>query len=145
MLKFALLVVVLVSVVFGIAPLVFRSDTSLFLLAILFGAALGWITGRIPLSPAAAGMVDAALGIDFLFLIIGRLDLPLRNWIGSFARFLVQLLPQYADPAFDAGLLWAEAYRIFASCLSVIVRFQGWAVSIIRGEVFFDPVASANC
>jgi hypothetical protein len=141
--KFVLLAVFLGTAVLGIAPLIFRSDRSLFLSAVLFGLSAGWITGRIPLPPAAAGLVDAALGIDFLLLVIGRLDVPLRGWIGSFARWLLHLLPQYADAVFDAGSFWADAYRILQGSISVIVRFQGWGVSVVRGEGFFDPVASA--
>ncbi len=141
--KFVLLVAFLGTVVLGIAPLIFRSDRLLFLAAVLFGLSAGWITGRIPLPPAAAGVVDAALGIDFLLLVIGRLDIPLRSWIGSFARGFVRLLPQYAAAPFDAGGFWADAYSMLQGSISVIVRFQGWAVAIVRGEGFFDPVASA--
>ena len=106
--KFALLAAVLGAVVGGIAPLIFRSDTALFLSAAFAGLSIGWITGRLPLPAAAAGFVDAALGIDFLFVVIGRLDIPLRNGIGSLAGFLLHLLPQNAGAAFDAGPLFGE-------------------------------------
>jgi transglutaminase-like putative cysteine protease len=140
--KFALLAAVLGAVVGGIAPLIFRSDAALFLSAAFAGLAIGWITGRLPLPAAAAGFVDAALGIDFLFVVIGRLDIPLRNWIGSLAGFLIHLLPQNAGAAFDAGPLFGEPLRILVGSVSVIARFQSWALSIARGEDFFDPVAS---
>jgi transglutaminase-like putative cysteine protease len=141
--KFALLAAVLGTVVSGIAPLIFRSDSNLFLSAVLAGLSVGWITGRIPLPGAAAGLIDAALGIDFLFLVIGRLDIPLRSGIGAFAQFLVHLLPQNADTVFHAGPLLEDAYRVLSGPISVMARFQGWAASFLRGEDFFDPVASA--
>jgi hypothetical protein len=141
--KFALLAAVLGAVVIGIAPLIFRSDSTLFLSAVLAGLSIGWITGRFPLPGAAAGFLDAALGIDFLLLVIGRLDVPLRSGIGSFARFLVHLLPQNADTVFTAGPMLEDAYRVLSGSISVMARFQGWAASIVRGEDYFDPVASA--
>ncbi|MGB7539464.1 MAG: transglutaminase-like domain-containing protein [Anaerolineales bacterium] len=141
--KFALVTGVLGAVVIGIAPLIFRSDLGLFLSAVFAGLSVGWITGRIPLPGAAAGFLDAALGIDFLLLAIGRLDIPLRSGIGTFARFLVHLLPQNADTAFHAGPMLEDAYRVLSGSISVMARFQGWVVSVVRGEDFFDPVASA--
>jgi transglutaminase-like putative cysteine protease len=141
--KFALLAAALGAMVSGIAPLIFRSDTALLLSAVLAGLSVGWITGRFPLPGAAAGWIDAALGIDFLFLAIGRLDIPLRNGIGSFARFLWHLLPQNADTVFQTGPLLEDIYRVLTGPISVMARFQGWTVSIVRGEDFFDPVASA--
>jgi len=141
--KFALMAAVLGAVVIGIAPLIFRSDMTLFLTMVLAGFSIGWITGRIPLPAAAAGFVDAALGVDFLFLVIARLDIPIRTWIGSLARFLFHLLPQNSDAVLNPGPLLADAYRILLGPVSVITRFQGWAASVIRGEDFFDPVASA--
>ncbi len=143
LLKFVLLAAVLGAVVLGITPLIFRSDTSLFLSAAFFGLLAGWITGRIPLPPAAAGCMDAALGIDFLFIAIGRLDVPIRRWIGSSAAWIPHLLPQNWDRGFDSASWWADANRILVGPVSVVARFQGWAVSIFRGENFFDPVASA--
>lgn len=143
LLKFALLAAVLGAVVLGIAPLIFRSDTSLFLSAAFVGLLAGWFTGRIPLPPAAAGFMDAALGIDFLFLAIGRLDLPIRRWIGSSAAWVAHLLPQNWDRGFDTASWGADASRILAGPVSVVARFQVWAVSIFRGENLFDPVASA--
>jgi transglutaminase-like putative cysteine protease len=143
LLRFSLLAAVLGAVVYGIAPSIFRSETSLLLSAVLFGLSLGWITGRIPLPAAAAGLIDAALGIDFLFLAIGRLDLPVRNAAGSIVRFLQHLLPQNAGSAFDVGPLAAEAYRIAAGSASLIVRVRDWAASILLGDSYFDPVASA--
>ena len=140
---FAILAVVLGSVVLGVSPLIFRSDTTLFLTAVLFGLSVGWITGRIPMPPWAAGCMDAALGMDFLFLTVGRLDIPLRGWIGSSAAWIVRLLPQYWDEGFDIAPWVADAHRILQGSVSVIVRFQGWAVSISRGGDFFDPIASA--
>jgi transglutaminase-like putative cysteine protease len=141
-LKFGLLAVFLTVVALEISPLIFRADTALFLSAVLFGLFLGWITGRIPLPPWAAGFLDGALGMDFLFLLIGRLDIPLRSWIGSSAVGLAHLLPQYEGEGFDLGAWLGDAYRILQGPVSVMVRFQGWAVSFFRGEVFFDPVAS---
>jgi transglutaminase-like putative cysteine protease len=143
LLKLALLAAVLAAAVFGVVPLIFRSDTSLFLSAVLFGMLAGWITGRIPLPPAAAGGVDAALGIDFLFLAVGRLDVPLLRWIGESAAGLAHLLPQNWDRGFDAAAWGADANRILMGAFSLISRFRVWAVSILRGENFFDPVASA--
>ncbi len=140
--KFALPAAVLGAVVFGIAPLIFRSDLALFLGAVFAGLSVGWITGRIPFPAAAAGFLDAALGIDFLFLVIGRLDIPLRSWVGSFARFLIHMLPQNSGTAFNLAPLWEDAYRILSGSVSLVARFQTWAVSVVRGESFFDPVAS---
>ncbi|MBN2086440.1 MAG: transglutaminase domain-containing protein [Anaerolineales bacterium] len=141
--QFAIMAAVLGAVVIGIAPLIFRADSALFLSAVLAGLSIGWMTGRIPLPAAAAGFLDAALGIDFLFLVIGRLDIPIRSGIGSAARFLLHLLPQNADAAFTTGPLMEDAYRILQGSVSVITRFQVWAVSFVRGGDFFDPVASA--
>jgi transglutaminase-like putative cysteine protease len=140
--KFALLASVLGVVVYGIAPLIFRSDPGLFLLAALAGLSIGWAVARIPLPGAAAGLVSSALGIDFLFFTIGRLDIPLRGWLGASTRFLLHALPQNSGAPYNAGPFWENAHRLLAGPLSLTARFQTWAVSIARGEDFFDPVAS---
>ncbi len=141
--KFTLLAAVLGGVVIGIAPLIFRSDTVLFLTAAFAGLSVGWITGRIPIPGAAAGFVDAALGVDFLFLAIGRLDVPLRSGMESLAALLPHLLPQNAGAGLNFGPILGDAYRVLAGSVSIVARFQGWVLSILRGQDFFDPVASA--
>jgi transglutaminase-like putative cysteine protease len=143
LLKLALLGIVLAAAVSGIVPLIFRSDSSLFLSAALCGMLAGWATGRIPLPPAAAGAADAALAADFLFLAVGRLDIPLRRWIGESAAGLAHLLPQNWDSVYDASAWTADTGRLLTGIASLVSRFQVWAVSILRGENSFDPVASA--
>jgi transglutaminase-like putative cysteine protease len=142
LLKFALLAAVAGTVVMGISPLIFRSDASLFLSAALIGLSIGWITARIPLPAAAAGLADGALAMDYCFFAIGRLDVPLRGLIGSCIGWLVHSLPQNAGAPFDAGPLGADLSRLVAGPVSVTARFRDWAVSVLRGENLFDPVAS---
>jgi transglutaminase-like putative cysteine protease len=140
--KFTLLAFVLGMVVYGIAPLIFRSDMGLFLAAALAGLSIGWATARIPLPGAAAGLVDSALAVDFLFFTIGRLDIPLRGWIAASIRILLHAFPQNSGAPYNPGPFWENAYRLVAGPLALIARFQAWAGSIVRGDDFFDPVAS---
>jgi transglutaminase-like putative cysteine protease len=140
--KFALLAAILGAVVYGIAPLILRSDTGLFFAAALTGLSIGWAVARCPLPGAAAGFVSSALGIDFLFFSIGRLDIPLRGWLEASARFLLHALPQNSGTSYNAGPFWVNAHRLLAGPLALVARFQTWAVSIVRGDDFFDPVAS---
>jgi transglutaminase-like putative cysteine protease len=140
---FALTAAVLAAVVSWTAPLIFRSDSVLFLLAVLAGLAAGWAMGRLPLPPWAAGAAASALGMDFLFFAIARLDVPLRSWIEHSIPGILHLLPQFRDLHFDAGLWLVDSQRILLGPVSVVVRFQKWALTVVRGGEYFDPVASA--
>jgi len=135
--------VVLGGVVLMIAPLIFRADSTLFLEAVLFGLAAGWLAGRIPLPARAAAAANAALGMDFVFFVIGRLDVPLRSFVGRSLTGLAGLLPQFRGAPFDAGLWLSDAYHILRDPVSVVGRFVNWIQISVRGGDFFDPVASA--
>ncbi|MBN1440619.1 MAG: DUF4129 domain-containing protein [Anaerolineales bacterium] len=143
LLKPALLAAVLAAAVGQIAPLIVRADAALFLSAALCGLLAGWLIGRLPLPPAAAAAANAALGIDFLLLTVGRLDLPFRRWIGLSAVWFARFLPQFRNLEFDAASWRAETGLLLTGPSSVVARFFAWAASIRRGDEIFDPVASA--
>jgi transglutaminase-like putative cysteine protease len=141
--KFLILAAFLIVAVAGIAPLVFRSDLSLLLAATLFGLAAGWITGRVRLPPWAAGFANAALGTEFLLFLTGRLDVPLVGWISHTGSWIGRLAVGDRGFAVDLGSSLAEASRMVIGAATEAVRMQSWLVSQFRGEVIFDPAASA--
>jgi transglutaminase-like putative cysteine protease len=141
--KFLILATFLIVAVAGIAPLVFRSDLSLLLAATLFGLAAGWITGRVRLPPWAAGFANAALGTEFLLFLTGRLDVPLVGWISHTGSWIGRLAVGDRGFAVDLGSSLAEANRMVLGAATEAVRMQSWLVSQFRGEVVFDPAASA--
>ncbi len=141
--KFLLLAVFLIVAVTGIAPLVFRSDLSLLLMATLFGLAAGWSSGRIRLPPWAAGFANAALGTEFLLFITGRLDVPLFGWISHTVSWIGRLA--VGDRGFILGIgpSLAEVGRVIVGAVTEAMRLQAWGLSQFRGDASFDPAASA--
>jgi transglutaminase-like putative cysteine protease len=141
--KFLLLAVFLIVAVAGVAPLVFRSNLSLLLVATLFGLAAGWITGRVRLPAWAAGASDAALGTEFILLITGRLDGPLVGWLTHSISWISRLAVGDRGFAADLGPSFAEAGRMVLGAMTEAVRMQSWLISQFRPGAVFDPTASA--
>jgi transglutaminase-like putative cysteine protease len=141
--KYLLLAVFLTAAVSCIAPLIYRSDLSLLLVAALAGLSIGWFTGRIPLPGWAAASADAALGAEFLLALVGRLDLPFIGWISSSVSGIGRLL--VGDPLYATNVqrAIAEAGRVILGSITEGVRFRYWLGSLLQGEPVSDPAASA--
>jgi transglutaminase-like putative cysteine protease len=141
--RFLFLAVFLIITVAGVAPLIFRSDSSLLLAATAFGLAVGWLTGRIRLPAWAAGLTDGALGAELLLLLTGRLDIPLMGSlsyaVSAAARFLGGDLRLTTDIASSL----AEAGRGLLGAAAEAARLQAWLAATVRGNASFDPAASA--
>jgi hypothetical protein len=143
MLMFVLTAAVLAAIALWIVPLVSRMDPFLFLSAVLAGLAVGWVVGRLPLPPWAAGAAVSALGMDYLLFTISRSDIPLWSWIGNTAAGFLNLLPQFRDPFFDTGLWWTDTQRLLLGPVTVVVRFGDWVQITAKGGEFTDPAAVA--
>lgn len=152
----ALLLVVLGSVALGLAD-TFRSlDAGLLLPMALLGLLLGWGLAKSPLPGWMGGLVALALGIEVIFLRVGRLGGPLMVLLGALVADLIGLVEfivweswRLAQPGRQLSTLpdgnptLLALEDLWVDVSTLLVRLRDWLWAWVTGGPTFDLAAAA--
>jgi transglutaminase-like putative cysteine protease len=156
LLVLSLLLVALGSVAFGLADAIRGLDAGLLLPVAMLGLLFGWGLAKSPLPGWMAGLAALGLGIEVIFLRVGRLGgrlLAVLHALVESTFSLVALLIWEpwrlggsgwapSDPP-DGAPIWMAFARLSADINTILVRLRIWALAVVEGEPAYDLVAVA--
>ncbi len=156
LLLLTLLLAALGSVAFGLADAIRGLDAGLLLPVAMLGLLVGWGLAKSPLPGWMAGLSAFGLGIEIIFLRVGRLGGPLLallqvlvDSIFSLAAFLI-LEPWRLgragwaprDPP-EGAPIWLTLAGLWADIYTILMRLRIWALAVVEGESAYDLVVVA--
>jgi transglutaminase-like putative cysteine protease len=151
----ALMLVALGSVALGLADSVHGLDLGLLLPVAVLGLLCGWALAKSPLPGWLGAVVALTLGVEVIFVRIGRLAEPLVALLRALVDSLIGLLvflgwgfwqvhqSEWPDNLPDATPLLLAWQELWADSGIVLLRLWNWLAGLVMGESSFDLVAVA--
>jgi transglutaminase-like putative cysteine protease len=150
------LLVALTSTALGVADAIRGLNAGLLLPVAVLGLTVGWWLARSPLPGWLGGLVALALGVEIIFLRVGRLGESLKALLQTSVDSLLQLvvflvwgvwgvgrmdeqlsnLPDGTSILLALGDLWTDVSTL-------LTRLLGWLLARATGQPTFDLVAAA--
>jgi transglutaminase-like putative cysteine protease len=151
-----LLLVVLGSVALGLADTIRSLDAGVLLPMALLGLLLGWGLAKSPLPGWLGGLVALGLGIEVIFLRVGRLGGPLMVLLRALVAGLAGLVEfiiwggwRLSQPGRqlstlpDGTPILPALGELWADVSTLLVRLRDWVWAWVMGESTFDLAAAA--
>jgi len=149
-------IVALSSVALGLADAIRGLDAGLLLPVATLGLLVGWGLAKSPLPGWLGGAVAFILGLEIIFLRVGRLAGPLsallRSLVDSSQRVIAFLIwggwyPGQPDVHLNTVLDWPPILlawqELWADVGILLVRLHDWLFALAARETSFDLVALA--
>jgi transglutaminase-like putative cysteine protease len=156
LLSLTLLLVALGSVALGLADTVRGLDPGLLLTVAGLGMLVGWGLAKSPLPGWLGGLIALGLGVEIIFLRVGRLGgslvTLLQALIGGSIKLVVFLVWEFwypgrtgwpLDDLPGATPILLALGELWAGISTLLVRLRDWSLALATGQPTFDPVATA--
>ncbi len=139
----ALLFILLVSAVAGVASVLTDPSWGLLLQSLLFGLLAGWGMALLRQSAWRAALIAITLGVIYIFLFPGGLIGKANAVLVEFFRLIPDGFAFLKGEPIDIASLFQLSRTFFSSAGIIITRLQAWIVAYLGGQPTFDPVAAA--
>ena len=133
-LLFALLVMALGSVVFGIANQVKELNFAPLFLVSLVALFFSWQLSRTRLSGWKPALFIFSVGLIFIFMSVGELWIPLLDWLVALAMTFWQWLTSSEKYPITVTQYWATGKELELRLTTVFLDINDWLRSIFAGN-----------
>ncbi len=145
-LSLLLLVTALISMSLGVATAVRGIEGGALIASASTAVFVGWILARSQLPGWLACLVTAILGVEFVMVHVGRLDLPIADALREFWN-LVASLPSWLLPGgAPDGAAWRplidSLVRMLGDGLDLVQQLVGWLGALVGGKSSANPLGS---
>jgi len=166
LLTWALLLVALVCIVYGLTGVVRGLDTWYAVLIMTTAATAGWVLAAFPAPGWIGGVAGVFFGLEMVLLRVGRLEgkvfqiyssafatlIQMAQWVGDWIAALTRWIFA-GDAAARAPIVvtrvidWSRLPQTYAdlwgSLWTLLERTGAWLYALTRNAAVYDPVATA--
>ncbi len=161
LLTWALLLVALVCMVYGLTDVVRGLDVGYAMLIMTTAATVGWILAAFPVHGWISGVAGVFFGLEMVLLRVGRLEgkvfqiyssilsllVQIAQWLWAWIAALVQWVFTRELVAVTRVIDWARLPRIYTDLWgdlwTLLSRTGNWLYALTKGGGVYDPVATA--
>jgi len=139
----ALLSILLVSAVAGVASVLTGANWGLLLQSLFLGLLAGWGMAFFRQPAWRAALVAVLFGFIYIFLLPGGLIGKAIAVLVEFFRLIPDGIAFLRGEALDLASLINLLRAFFSSAGIIVTRLQAWIIAFAGGQPTFDPVAAA--
>ena len=141
LLSLALLLILLGSLVYGVADTVQGIERGLLWPLVWAGLPVGWLLGNRRIRAWIAAMIAVLSGMVLLLLLVGRLGDPLLALANETASLIWQLVRGIVGPS--TAPIQAAWAKLGGDATALATRLYTWTLSLAQGQPVLDPVPVA--
>jgi len=147
------LLVALTSIALGLVDAIRGLTVGLLLPVAVLGVTIGWLLAKSPLPGWLGGLVALALGVEIIFLRIGRLGESLAGLLQALVDSLLQLIVflvwgigrnnEQLSNLLDGTPILSALGDLWADVSTLLTRLLDWSLARVTAQSTFDLAATA--